>query len=59
MRILIMNLVLVLSVIEGKGFGGGRGGSGGSKVGSRGPGTFSGSSNYNRANSYGNNMGKP
>ncbi len=54
-----MNLVLVLSVIEGKGFGGGRGGSGGSKVGSRGPGTFSGSSNYNRANSYGNNMGKP
>ncbi len=53
-----MNLVLMLSLIEGKGFSGGRGG-GGFKGGSKGTGTFGGSSSYNRPNSYGNNMGKP
>jgi hypothetical protein len=48
----------MLSLIEGKGIGGSRGG-GGFKGGSKGPGTFSGSSGYNRANSYGSNMGRP
>ncbi len=42
-----LNLVLVLSVIEGKGFGGGRGG-GGSKGVSRG--SYGAGTSYNRAN---------
>ena len=41
-----MYLVLMLSLIEGKGFGGSRGG-GGFKGGSKGPGTFGGSSGVN------------
>ncbi|CAF3936214.1 unnamed protein product [Rotaria sp. Silwood2] len=50
--------VLILSLTEGKGFGGGRGG-GGFKVGSKGSGTFGGVSGYSRANSYKPNMGQP
>jgi len=50
-----MNLVLMLSLIEGKGFGGGRGSSGGFKGGSKGTGTFGGASGYNRVNT----MNKP
>ena len=53
-----MNLVLMFSLIEGKGFGGSRGG-GGFKGGAKSPGTFGGSSGQNRANSYGGGMAKP
>ena len=49
-----VNLVLVLSVIEGKGSGA-KGG--GFRGGSRSPGTFGGGSNMNRGNTYGG--GKP
>ncbi len=52
-----VNLVLVLSVIEGKGFSGGRGSS--FKGGSKGTGTFGGPSSYSRANNYGSNVGQP
>lgn len=50
------NLVLVLSMIEGKGIGGGRGSSGGG----RGSGGYKGGSSSNsRGGSYGSNVGKP
>ncbi|CAF3418596.1 unnamed protein product [Rotaria sp. Silwood1] len=48
----------MLSLIEGKGLVGGRGG-GGFKVGSKGTGTFGGASSYNRANTYRSQMGQP
>ena len=54
----LMNLVILLfSSMEAKGFGG-RGGSGGFKTGSRGPGTFGGASSFGRGNSI-NTMNKP
>jgi hypothetical protein len=52
------HLVLMSSLIEGKGFGFGRGG--GFKGGSaRRSGIFGGSSSYNRGSSYGGYMSKP
>ncbi len=68
-----INLVLMSSLIEGKGFGFGRGGGykGGSSRGSglfgggyrggssRGSGLFGGSSSYNRGTGYGGYMNKP
>lgn len=53
-----MNLVLMLSMIDGKGFGGSRGGGGARVSGSKGSGTFGGSSGYNRPNNYGSNVGR-
>lgn len=47
-----MVLVVGLSMIEGKGFSGGRGSSG-FKGGSRGSGTFGGSPSYNRGGNIG------
>ncbi|CAF4233142.1 unnamed protein product, partial [Rotaria sordida] len=44
---------------EGKGFGGGRSGGGGFKVGSKGSGTFGGASSYSRGNSYRSPMNQP
>ncbi len=53
----LINLVLMSSLIEGKGFGFGRGGfKGGS---SRRSGIFGGSSSYNRGSGYGGYMSKP
>ena len=49
---LSMVLVVGLSMIEGKGYSGGRG-STSFKGGSRGSGTFGGSSNYNRGGNIG------
>jgi hypothetical protein len=55
-----MNIVLMLSLIEGKGFGfGGRGGGGGFKGGSQRFGTYARPSSYNRMNSYGSTMYRP
>ncbi|CAF0977556.1 unnamed protein product [Rotaria sp. Silwood1] len=54
----LYSAVFMLSLIEGKGLVGGRGG-GGFKVGSKGTGTFGGASSYNRANSYRSQMGQP
>ena len=53
-----INLVLMSSLIEGKGFRFGRGGGfkGGS---SRGSGIFGGSPSYNRGNNYGGYMSQP
>ena len=53
-----MNIVLMLSLIEGKGFGfGGRGG--GFRGGSQRFGTYGRPSSYNRMNSYGSTMYRP
>ncbi|CAF0875584.1 unnamed protein product [Adineta ricciae] len=54
---LICLMIMLFSSTEGKGFGG-RGGSGGFKTGSRGPGTFGGASSFSRGNSI-NAMNKP
>ncbi|CAF1015895.1 unnamed protein product [Rotaria sordida] len=51
--------LLMLSLTQGKGFGGGRSGGGGFKVGSKGSGTFGGASSYNRGNSYRPPMNQP